>query len=152
MNYLVPLSVAALIATAAPAAAQCPGQVTVFEPQSGKHGFRMEVWAPAEGERGHALVYRPFHSTPERVVVVFLESADGANRYLLVGSRGPQYIEIRTDGSATMDASREYPSRWQALPCGDGGSGNQRLKRTPSLPLHAISIGADLTDRSVRRG
>jgi hypothetical protein len=49
-----------------PLRAECPpDRRIVYEPASGKYGFRMELVTGAQDSIGRALVYRPFSQAPD---------------------------------------------------------------------------------------
>jgi hypothetical protein len=72
----------------------------VYEPSSGKSGFRMELVTGTTDGIGRALVYRPFSQAPDD--------------YKLITELR---LETRADGQAVLEANREMPSRWRLAPC-----------------------------------
>jgi hypothetical protein len=97
-----------------PAQADCIDQRLVFQPSSGKLGFRVEI-VPTEsgGEGQQAHIYRPFHSTPETYQIVTEQPSGAGSRYLLVGPAGTLRFDVSANGTAVVESNREIPSRWQ---------------------------------------
>jgi hypothetical protein len=99
-----------------PAQADCADQRLVFQPSSGKLGFRVEI-VPAEagGAEGQALVYRPFHKTPDAYQVVTEQPSGSGARLVLIGPAGTLRFDVSADGTAVIEANREMPSRWRLV-------------------------------------
>jgi len=112
MRIVSPLIVASSM-LATPALADCPDQRMVFQPTSGKLGFRMEIVQAEAGAK--ALVHRPFRSTPDTYEIVSEQTADAGSRYTLVGPAGSLQLDIDADGTAVVEANREIPSRWRLV-------------------------------------
>jgi hypothetical protein len=112
MRILSPLIVVSAI-LATPALADCPDQRMVFQPTSGKLGFRMEILQADAGAK--ALVHRPFRSTPDTYQIVSEQTADAGTRYVLIGPAGTLQLDVDADGIAVVEANREIPSRWRLV-------------------------------------
>jgi hypothetical protein len=110
MRIRSPLILASLI-VATPALADCPDQKLVFQPASGKLGFRMEIMPAELGAK--ALVHRPFRSTPDTYEIVAERSSETGSRYVLVGPAGTLRFDVDANGTAVVEANREIPSRWR---------------------------------------
>jgi len=100
------------VVIASPALADCTDQRLVFQPSNGKRGFRVEIVPTESGSERQALVYRPFHATPDTYDVVEQPSGSGA-RLVLIGRGGTLRFDLGTDGTAVVDANRDIPSRWR---------------------------------------
>jgi len=98
---------------ATPAFAQCTDQRLVFQPTSGKLGFRMEILSEEAGTR--ALVHRPFRDTPDSYQIVSEQTGDAGSRYVLVGPGGTFHVDIDPSGTAVVEANRDIPSRWRRV-------------------------------------
>lgn len=96
---------------ATPAFAQCTDQRLVFQPESGKLGFRVEILPMEAGAK--ALVHRPFRSTPDTYQIVAERPSDAGSRYVLVGPAGTLRFDVDASGTAVVEANREIPSRWR---------------------------------------
>ena len=85
----------------------------VFQPSSGKLGYRVEI-VPTEvdGER-QAHVYRPFRSTPDIYRIVTEQQSGSGSRLTLVGPAGTLRFDLNENGTAEIEANREIPSRWR---------------------------------------
>jgi hypothetical protein len=107
------LLILASAAIATPALADCQDQRLVFQPSSGKLGFRVEIApANADGER-KALVYRPFRSVPDTYRIVTEQPSGSGSRYVLSGPAGTLRFDVSDNGTAEVEANREIPSRWR---------------------------------------
>jgi len=100
------------VAIASPALADCTDQRLVFQPSNGKRGFRVEIVPAESGSERRALVYRPFHATPDTYEVVEQPAGSGA-RLVLIGPAGALRFDLGADGTAVADANRDIPSRWR---------------------------------------
>jgi hypothetical protein len=96
-----------------PATAKC----SVYEPISGKIGFRLEIVAEAPDGSGRVLVYRPFEQTPDAYRLVFQQETSTGKRYALLGPAGVLWLEISSDGRVVLQANREMPSQWRPRNC-----------------------------------
>ena len=112
MRIVSPLIVASSM-LATPVLADCPDQRMVFQPASGKLGFRMEIVRAEAGAK--ALVHRPFRSTPDTYEIVSEQTIDAGPRYTLVGPAGSLRFNVDADGTAVVQANREIPSRWRLV-------------------------------------
>jgi len=100
-------------ATIMSAKAECGDGVQVFKPVNGKLGFRMEIVTQADGAAVKALVYRPFTSAPDVYEVAVEHRTAAAARYRLTGRAGSLQLDVKPEGSATLEANRELPSLWK---------------------------------------
>ena len=112
MRILSPLILASAV-SATPALAECTDQRLVFQPTSGKLGFRVEILPAEAGAK--ALVHRPFRSTPDTYQVVSEQAAAAGSRYVLVGPAGTLRFDVDPNGTAVIEANREIPSRWRLV-------------------------------------
>jgi len=101
----------ASVAFTSPAFAQCADQRLVFQPESGKLGFRVEILSTQAGAR--ALVHRPFRSTPNTYQIVAEQPSDAGSRYVMVGPAGTLRFDVDASGAAVVEANRDIPSRWR---------------------------------------
>jgi hypothetical protein len=107
------LLILGLIATASPAFADCSDQRMVLKPETGKLGFRVELVPGESGAGGQALIYRPFVARPDKYeLTVDPLSADGS-RYILIGPAGRLKLDVGSNGVATVESNRDFPSRWR---------------------------------------
>jgi hypothetical protein len=101
-----------------PAQAECPpNQPIVYEPASGKLGFRIEIFPEAPDGSGRALIYRPFSTGPDPYRLISEQTAASGGRYMLIGQAGILRFETTADGHASVEANRDIPSQWQLRPC-----------------------------------
>ena len=98
---------------ATPAFARCTDQRLVFQPTSGKLGFRVEILSVDAGAR--ALVHRPFRDTPDSYQIVSEQADDTGSRYVLVGPAGTLRFDVDRSGTAVVEANRDIPSRWRRV-------------------------------------
>jgi hypothetical protein len=116
--YPARLVVLLLAGFAYPARAACPtNQRLVYEPTSGKSGFRMELVINTTDGIGRALVYRPFSQAPDDYKLITEQTSDSSARYVIIGQAGILRLETTTDGQAVLEANRDMPSRWRLAPC-----------------------------------
>src|SRR5262249_51579301 len=83
---------------ATPAFAQCTDQRLVFQPESGKLGFRVEILPAEAGAR--VLVHRPLRATPDSYQIVSEQAGDTGSRYVLVGPAGTLHFDVDQSGTA----------------------------------------------------
>jgi hypothetical protein len=89
MDYLRRSLVLLLAGFAYPARAECPpDRRTVYEPTSGKSGFRMELVTGTTDGIGRALVYRPFSQAPDDYKLI-TEQTSAASALCLIGQAEP---------------------------------------------------------------
>jgi hypothetical protein len=101
------------IVSASPALADCSDQRMVLKPDTGKLGFRVELVPGESGSGGQALIYRPFHATPDTYNLTVDPLSPTGSRYILSGPAGALKLEVGADGTAVIDSNREFPSRWR---------------------------------------
>jgi len=112
-SSLVLRSILASTVLATPAFAQCTDQRLVFQPTSGKLGFRMEILSAEAGAK--ALVHRPFRGTPDSYQIVSEQADDTGSRYVLVGPGGTLRFDVDRSGAAVVEANHDIPSRWRRV-------------------------------------
>jgi hypothetical protein len=117
MYCIQSLLIPAIVAVVSPALAECRHEHRIYEPASGKFGFRLEIVADAPDGSGWAEVYRPFSDAPDKYKLIFDRSSDSGGRYVLFGPAGILRLELSTDGQAILDANRRIPSRWRLSSC-----------------------------------
>jgi hypothetical protein len=118
MDHVRRFLVLLLAGFAYPARAECPlDRRMVYEPTSGKTGFRMELVTGTTDGIGRALVYRPFSQAPDDYKLITEQTSAASARYVLIGQAGILRLETRADGQAVLEANREMPSRWRLAPC-----------------------------------
>jgi len=112
-SSLILASILASTVLATPAFAQCTDQRLVFQPTSGKLGFRMEILSAEAGAK--ALVHRPFRGTPDSYQIVSEQAHDAGSRYVLVGPGGTLRFDVDRSGAAVVEANHDMPSRWRRV-------------------------------------
>jgi hypothetical protein len=118
MDHVRRFLILLLAGFAYPARAECPpDRRMVYEPTSGKSGFRMELMAGTADGIGRALVYRPFNQAADDYRLVTEQTSASSARYVLIGPAGILRLETSADGQAVLEANREMPSRWRLAPC-----------------------------------
>lgn len=112
-KHVLRLLMLASVAAGTPALADCKDQRLVFQPSSGKLGYRVEI-VPTDvaGER-QARVYRPFRSSPDTYRVVAEQPSGSGSRFTLIGPAGTLRFDLNENGTAEIEANREIPSRWR---------------------------------------
>jgi hypothetical protein len=89
MDHVRRFLVLLLAGFAYPARAECPlDRRMVYEPTSGKTGFRMELVTGTTDGIGRALVYRPFSQAPDDYKLITEQTSAASARYVLIGQAG----------------------------------------------------------------
>jgi len=101
------------VASIMSAKADCGDGPQVLKPVNGKLGYRMEIVTTADGTALKALVYRPFTNSPDVYEIVVERRNSAETHYRLSGRAGSLRLDVKTEGTATLEANREIPSLWK---------------------------------------